>query len=68
MPSFIAVEALAGFGHTRVGDIIVVLGEFVDDAARSQLYYAVADGLYELVVVRSHQHIALERLQGVVEG
>ena len=51
MPLFIAVEALAGFGHTRVGDIIVVLGEFVDDAARGQLYYAVAHSLDELMVM-----------------
>ncbi len=57
------IQFLAG-----LGDIVVVLGEFVDYAVGGKLDYAVAHGLYELVVVRGHEYHALEGLQRIVES
>ena len=45
----------------------VVIHHFVYDASGCKLNNAVAHGLYEFVVVRSHEHIAFECLKRVVE-
>ena len=55
-------------GDGVIGDVVIVVHTLVDDALRGELNHAVGHGLDKLMVVRGEQHIALERLQGVVEG
>ncbi len=45
------IQSFAGSSHFGIDDIVVVFTHFVDDTARSKLDDAVANGLYEFVVV-----------------
>ena len=62
-----SIEPFAGGGHFGIYDIVVVFTHFVDDAAGCELDDAVADGLYEFVVVASQENVAFEESQGIVE-
>ena len=65
--SLALIKLRAQLGNRGVGDVIVVVHHFIDDAIRRQLDDAVGDGLDELVVVAREEDIAFERLERVVE-
>ena len=65
--NYFSIYTFASSLDALVGDVVVKFGAFVDDALRAKLDDAIADGLYELVVVARHQHYALECLQVIVE-
>ena len=54
-----AVEFLLLLADAVVGDIVIVLHQFVDDAIGRQLDDAVGHGLDELMVVRGEEDVAL---------
>ena len=65
--SLALIKLRAQLGNRGVGDVIVVVHHFIDDAIRRQFDDAVGDGLDELVVVAREEDIAFERLERVVE-
>ena len=73
MPAFfmrlalLFVKPVTQFGNMAVADVIVVFHHLVNHSVGTDFDNAVAYGLNELVVVRRHQHVALELDQRVVE-
>lgn len=65
--SLALIKLRAQLGNRGVGDVIVVVHHFIDDAIRRQLDDAVGDGLDKLVVMAREEDIAFERLERVVE-
>lgn len=55
-------------GYRRIGDVVIVVHDLVDDAVWCQLNDTVRYRLDELMVVAGEEDIALEDLQRVVEG
>lgn len=55
-------------GYRRIGDIVIVVHDLVDDAVWCQLNDTVRYRLDELMVVAGEEDIPLEDLQRVVEG
>ena len=55
-------------GYRRIGDIVIVVHDLVDDAVWCQLNDTSRHGLDELMVVAGEEDIPLEDLQRVVEG
>lgn len=45
------VDSLSCSSDTLISDVVIVLSALIDDAVRTELDYAVTDGLDELVVV-----------------
>ena len=63
----IAIHTSAKFLDVVACDVFVVLHHLVDDTVWSELDDTVRNGLDELVVMRSEEHITLIELQVVVE-
>ena len=63
----IAIHTSTKFLDMVAGDVFVVLHHLVDNTVWSELDDTVRNGLNELVVVRSKEHITLVELQVVVE-
>ena len=55
-------------GYRRIGDVVIVVHDLVDDTVWCQLNDTIRYRLNELMVVAGEEDIALEDLQRVVEG